>query len=120
MIHIASVTLLDFAECFHATASLVAVGSRRNLFWLAVKITVFLGVVAWHSQVRPGFGAPPTPLGPPALGRLAAATFFPTGFLAAIDFFFMFLFLMFLQSSTEVRECLRVSGMWEPFPFRLS
>lgn len=39
---------MDFAECFHATASLVAVGSRRNLFWLAVKITVFLGVVAWH------------------------------------------------------------------------
>ena len=49
----------------------------------------------------------------------AIANFFPTGFFIA-DFFFMFLFLMFLQSSTEVRECLRVSGMWEPFPFRLS
>ena len=48
MIHIASVTLVDFAKFFHATASLVAVGSRRNLFWLAVKIMVFLGVVAWH------------------------------------------------------------------------
>ena len=118
MIHIASVTLLDFAECFHATASLVAVGSRRNLFWLAVKITVFLGVVPRHNQ-RGAFPPPPT-LGPPTPGRLAAATFFPTGFFAGIDFFFMFLFLMFLQSSIEVRECLRVSGMWEPFPFRLS
>jgi hypothetical protein len=48
VIHIASVPLPNHALLLHETTSLVAAGSIRNLFRLAVEITVFLGVVSRH------------------------------------------------------------------------
>lgn len=132
MIHIAPVTLVDCAAFFHETTSLVAVGSSRNLFWLAVKITVFLGVVPCHGQREtfpPAPGEATTPPGfdfttaPPAdlrIGFFILRGILP--FLSCVSWLQPQSFerFMFRQSSTGAQECLRASGMWEPFPIRLS
>jgi hypothetical protein len=51
VIHIASVPLSNHALFFHETTSLVAAGSIRNLFRLAVVVTVLLGVVPRHGSL---------------------------------------------------------------------